>query len=118
VNPKTASLLGQLREGTLLYTTDGKELGRIKEFHDEYLKIDASMARDYWLHASAVTNCEEGVCRVSFPEADLDLHRLKEPAGTVTGSPLYDETEETFGSEAEQEARRERMEHPGGTAHN
>ncbi len=118
MNPHVASLLEQLHEGMLLYTTDGKELGRIREIRDGFIRIDATMARDYWLHASVVTDLEEGVGRVSFPERDLDRYRLKEPVPSTTGSPAEDERAETFGSQKAQDERRERMQHPGDATRN
>lgn len=112
-DPHSASLMNELSEGTLVYTRDGEELGRICELTPTHFKIDARMKRDYWLAATDLIGLDSGVARVDFDAHDLELHQFENPTpGAHSPSPTLDAATETFDSKEEQDARRERMKHP------
>jgi len=112
-DPHSAALMKDLAPGVLVFTRDGEELGRIKELTGTHLKIDARMKRDYWLAASDLIGFDSGVARVDFDARDLELHQFETPEPSAhSPSPTMDAATDTFESEAEQECRREQMEHP------
>jgi hypothetical protein len=65
--------------GHLVYTQDGKELGRVKEVRPGHFKLDVSMAEDYWLRLSEVRLITPERVIVGFDRADLPRHRLERP---------------------------------------
>lgn len=52
----------------LVYTSDGAELGRIKELDAACMKIDVPAAVDFWIDQSAVASTEFGVARLNLPK--------------------------------------------------
>ncbi len=70
-----------LQPGTMVLTSDGEELGTVKEVRGAFFKVDAPMARDYWLACEIVSaDLPLGGVRVMFTRPELDEHRLGEPA--------------------------------------
>ena len=69
-----------LMNGTTVYAADGKELGTVKEIRGAYFKVDAPMARDYWLACDAVRSTPGERVTVAFTEDLLDANKQPEPA--------------------------------------
>ena len=69
-----------LREGCPVITSDGEELGKVKEVRGDLFKVNASMAPDYWLACDSVTTDATSTVRVSFTKDQLDAHKRPEPA--------------------------------------
>lgn len=72
-----------LRKGCPVFTSDGEELGQVKEVQGDYFKVDASMKPDYWLACSSVRTDTTSDVRVSFRKDQLDTYKRSEPASTL-----------------------------------
>jgi hypothetical protein len=78
-----------LTEGTRVFTSDGDELGTVKEVRGNYFKVNASMQPDYWLScdvvtagtaATGTTTGTDHHARVSFTKDMLGDYKRSEPA--------------------------------------
>jgi hypothetical protein len=59
--------------GAPVRTSDGKELGKVKEVLGECFKVDAPMQPDYWLGMDTVTgNSTDGGLNLRFDRKSLD----------------------------------------------
>jgi len=105
--------------GVPVLTSDGKELGTVKEVADGAFKVDVPMRPDYWLARSAILSSAPDRVTMSFESELAESYRLGGP-GEVT--VVVDEPEPTIDpllnnaghpillDEDEQQAQRERME--------
>jgi hypothetical protein len=66
--------------GSKVYTSDGEELGDVKEVRDDRFKVDVSMMPDYWLPNSAVTSADAGTVRLAYPKDSIGDHKVDKPA--------------------------------------
>lgn len=65
----TNTEMPELRIGMLVFTSDGDELGRVKEIDAaECFKVDAPMALDFWLDRGSVASTELEVVRLKLPK--------------------------------------------------
>ena len=69
-----------LMSGTTVYASDGRELGTVKEVRGTYFKIDAPLARDYWLSCDIVQQAPGGRISVAFTHDLLEANKQPEPA--------------------------------------
>lgn len=74
---KTANLT--LNEGATLITLDGDEIGRVKEVRGDFLKVDASWRRDYWLPAEYVHDASSEAVRLIIPTGAVKQYKLPRP---------------------------------------
>jgi hypothetical protein len=65
--------------GSLVVASDGKELGRVKDVQDGYLKVDARWARDYWLSFEEVLSADRQKTVLIIPSDELNLYKRKKP---------------------------------------
>ncbi len=70
----TETQMPELRTGMLVYTSDGDELGRVKELDSTCLKIDVANAVDFWLDRGSVVSTEFGVARLGLPKDAFNQH--------------------------------------------
>lgn len=109
MNERAAPVRNQvvpLVTGTPVFSSDGSEMGLIKEVRDDFFKVDAPIRRDYWLRRDEVAEAAPGRVTVSFEHANLNHHRYSDPAPAPPGlsaSPLVLD-------ESEQREQRQRME--------
>lgn len=60
--------------GVAVFEPDGVEIGRVKDARDGYVQVDATLARDFWVQADALTR--EGEDRLVVRGG---AERLKQP---------------------------------------
>ena len=58
----------ELHKGMLVFTSDGDELGRIKDIDGNCFQLDLPLRRDFWLERELVESTEFGVARLSLPK--------------------------------------------------
>jgi hypothetical protein len=68
-----------LRIDTPIFTADSRYLGAVKEISRNAFKVDAPMARDYWLSCDAVRSIDRDRVVLDVPEDDLDDVKHGEP---------------------------------------
>lgn len=71
---------GGLTPGAQIYTTDGDKIGTVKEVHDRFFKVDASMQPDYWLATDCIRTASAGQVRLAFDKDHLGDYKVDEPA--------------------------------------
>lgn len=69
-----------LMAGTVVLSSDGEALGKIKEIRGGYFKVDAPMARDFWLACESVATEAGDAVRVAFSKETLEANKQPEPA--------------------------------------
>lgn len=100
------------RAGQEVRTRDGQQLGWVKEVAGYGFKVDAPMARDYWLSSANVLRAADELVEMDFDAEVAEDYRLSAP-GVGSESPALDAQIDTFGSDEEQAERREQMEQGG-----
>ncbi len=65
--------------GSPVVASDGKEIGRVKEVQDGYLKVDVRWGRDYWLSFEEVLSADEGKTVLIVPSDEVNLYKLRKP---------------------------------------
>lgn len=53
-----------LTEGDRVITSDGKDLGLVKEIKPDCFKVDVRWAPDYWLGTEIVDSAEQGIVQL------------------------------------------------------
>lgn len=77
--------LGQrLAPGQAVFTSDGEELGTVKEVQAGYFKVNAPMHPDYWLQEQFVRPDLEGRLMLEFTKDQLDDYKVKELPDSMT----------------------------------
>ncbi len=99
-----------LRTGSHVMTCDGQDLGTLKEIDGSYFKVDAPMARDYWLAEAEVAEVHEDEVVLDFARAELDEHKRSEPGIEQDEDPFLDMTVAPVIDTQEQLEQRARME--------
>jgi hypothetical protein len=96
--------------GDTVVARDGKELGTVKELWDDtHLKVDASMARDYWLPYTKIATCTRGRVEMDFEIDQLDDYKLDEPVSLDSPDPMLDASTTDGLSDSEREGRKQAM---------
>lgn len=54
--------------GAPVFTSDGNELGKVKEVAGTCFKVDASMRPDYWLGNDCITSSSTSEVRLNIPK--------------------------------------------------
>jgi hypothetical protein len=71
---------GAITLGVPVRTSDGKELGKVKEVVGDCFKVDAPMQPDYWLANDAVIgNSTDGGVKLRFDRQQLDEAKHEGP---------------------------------------
>jgi hypothetical protein len=65
--------------GSLVVASDGKELGRVKEVMDGYLKVDVRWSRDYWLSFEEVLSADSDKTLLIIPSDEVNLYKRSKP---------------------------------------
>jgi len=70
----------QVTVGAPVQTSDGKELGKVKEVVGGCFKVDVSMRPDYWLATDSVSGrTADGVMTLRFNKSELDEAKQEGP---------------------------------------
>lgn len=105
--------------GIPVMTSDGKELGTIKEVADQSFKVDAPMRPDFWLARNTILSSTPERVTMSFESDAIDNYRLTGPDAVVepvsepepTSDPLLNNAgHPILLDDEEQLDQRERME--------
>lgn len=88
---------------TPVFSLDGEQVGFVKEIHGGYFKLDAPMARDYWLSTRYIADSTLDRIQLTLRKNEMDDHRLAAP-GTEA------QTADGIISDDEALTQRERME--------
>ncbi|MGK2964697.1 MAG: DUF2171 domain-containing protein [Tepidiformaceae bacterium] len=68
-----------LATDTTIYTSDGEDIGKVKEVRGDLFKVNAAMQPDYWLPCATVATTDVEGVRVSFPKSALDANKREGP---------------------------------------
>jgi hypothetical protein len=125
----------EIMTGCPVFTSDGEQLGDVKEVSGDYFKVDAPMARDYWLSCDRVSSSADDRVVLNLTKDELGGYKLEAPGPAMTthdgdremeretrrnhepgydpesrGEPIIGGTSDALISEEEQRQQRERME--------
>lgn len=67
--------------GTRVQTSDGHELGEVKELVGRYFKVAAPMAPDYWLANDLIASTSQAELRLGIPRDEVGGHEV--PSGEI-----------------------------------
>jgi hypothetical protein len=67
--------------GTRVLTSDGHELGEVKELVGRYFKVAAPMAPDYWLPNDLVASASQSELRLNITRDEVTTHEV--PSGEI-----------------------------------
>lgn len=93
---------------SVVKTSDDEELGVVCEIAGDVFKVDAPLARDFWLQKVTVLSADDMETRLGYDEEQVEALKLPGP-DPASGSPVAAEQLDTFSSPGEQEARRRDM---------
>jgi hypothetical protein len=65
--------------GDIVFASDGKECGAVKEVRGGYFHVDAPMRRDYWLSRAYIASCGSGRVDLNIDKDEVDEHGLSQP---------------------------------------
>lgn len=65
-----------INTGAKVFTTDGKELGSVKEVESNAFLVNAPKQFDYWLQSSIVIAASAERVELSISEADLNNYKM------------------------------------------
>jgi hypothetical protein len=83
-----------LTTGCPVFTSDGTQLGEIKEVRDDAFKVDTSWAPDIWLDRTCVASASDERVTLKLADSEVKAYRRDAPAdeGThVDGGPVMGE---------------------------
>jgi hypothetical protein len=103
-----ARVLRDIRAGAAALTRDGGRLGVVDGVEGRYIKINARLARDYWLNVDYVTSATSECITFGFDKKDLGAYRVARPV--IAADPLVDQQDAvlSLGEQTEQRRRMER----------
>ena len=76
-----------LTEGDRVITSDGQELGLIKELKPDCFKVDVRWAPDYWLGTEIVDTVEQGIVQLLITKEVVGPAKLHD-IDKIDGSDL------------------------------
>ncbi|MEZ4492551.1 MAG: hypothetical protein R3C29_04460 [Dehalococcoidia bacterium] len=62
--------------GAKVVTSDGKELGTVKEAEDRAFHVDAPRQFDYWLQSSVVKSASADIVVLTIAESELSAYKM------------------------------------------
>lgn len=83
-----------LSTGCPVFTSDGSQLGEIKEIRDDMFKVDTSWAPDVWLDRTSVASASDERVTLKFAKSELKSFHRDAPADEgmqVEGGPVMGE---------------------------
>ena len=98
--------VSNVETGAVAMTRDGKKLGTVADVEGRYVKINAPLARDYWLKDDYVAEEAPGCLTFGFDKKDVGAYRVDKPV--LTADPVT--AEDAVLTPREQDEQRERME--------
>ena len=68
--------------GAHVLTSDGKELGNVKEVMGDCFKVDVALQPDYWLSTDTIATSSIGEVRLRFPKEGIKTVQHDGPGHT------------------------------------
>ena len=68
-----------MKVGAPVFTSDGKQLGHVKDVELEEFQIDVPRARDYWLQRTIVHSFSDERVELLVTDADLEAYKMEKP---------------------------------------
>jgi hypothetical protein len=65
--------------GAEIFTSDGDNLGTVREIHGPYFKVDVPMQPDYWLPMASISSGAGNRVVLSFPKERLGDYKTTLP---------------------------------------
>lgn len=107
----TQRVLQDVKVGTGVRTSDGVELGLVKEISGDFIKVDAPLRADYWINADYVLGAGTEGVELAFAKGDLGAYKRDKPGLLDDEDPLSSEAAvDVVIGEDEQIEQRIRME--------
>ncbi|MGE3076919.1 MAG: hypothetical protein AB7N24_16960 [Dehalococcoidia bacterium] len=72
-------MAGDITAGAAIFTSDGKELGKVKKVEPSAFQVDAPRALDYWLENTLVSDTSETSVTLSIAESELGGYKMDKP---------------------------------------
>ncbi len=69
----------QIAVGASVVTSDGKDLGRVKEVSETAFLVDAPRQFDYWLYLSLAAEATSERVTLTVRDADLGAYKMDNP---------------------------------------
>ena len=66
-------------QGATVMTADHERLGTVKEIVGDCFKVDAAMARDYWLASDTIATVTGNDIMLRIPREDINNVKISEP---------------------------------------
>jgi uncharacterized protein (TIGR02271 family) len=79
---------GEITPGAPVLTSDGNQLGTVKEVKGRYFKVDAPMAPDYWLSTDCIRSASGQQLLLSVDSNSLDSYKYDRPGDDESGSRM------------------------------
>ncbi len=70
--------------GKAIFSSDGTDIGRVKDTRGGYFSVDVSMKPDYWLSTRYIL-VNRDVVVLSLRNAEIDAHKLDAPGLELDG---------------------------------
>lgn len=88
VSRQSANTMFDLTTGCPVFTQDGEQLGDVKEISGNYFKVDAPMARDYWLSRDCILSCSDDRVTLNLTKDSVGDQKMDEP-GSETDTTAF-----------------------------
>ncbi|MGE0598229.1 MAG: hypothetical protein AB7J35_00200 [Dehalococcoidia bacterium] len=72
-------MAAEIVAGATIFTSDGKELGKVKEVEPTAFRVDAPRALDYWLENSLVAEATAARVTLSIADSELGGYKMDKP---------------------------------------
>jgi hypothetical protein len=96
--------------GCDVFTIEGLPAGKVAALSGRFMRVDAPMRRDYWLHVDDIVSIEGGAVTLAYPRDAIEEHKLSVPAASEADLVFDVEADPVLLGEEEQVAQRARME--------
>lgn len=115
-------LTAKVEKGLRVRTSDGADVGRVREVTSKQFQVHAERGRDFWLDRQVVIDASGGVITVSFSAEELPSHKLANrdadptesvsaPSMDTAGLPEEELARQRESMERQLAAQRERLRH-------
>jgi hypothetical protein len=96
--------------GCDVYTIEGLPAGKVAALSGRFMRVDAPMRRDYWLHVEDIVSDEGGAVTLAYPRDAVEEHRHNAPVASESDVVFDDGVPPVLLAEEEQLEQRARME--------
>jgi len=72
-------VLDEVGVGMPIISEDDERIGSVKDIEGNFIKVDAFMSRDYWLHGDYAVRVSDGAVHMSFPKRELAAYKMNSP---------------------------------------